>query len=243
MFCNYCRHFNPDDSVYCNKCGKPMVSDGLESPGSEFKGVEDQSTSPAISPENAGNLTAVTPNGSGMTRRELRQLSDEELVLLFHTPASLTEEVRSVLPFEIRRRGIDRSFFWRSTLELQKRVLRVNWLRFYIYVSLPISAVYLFVIGWGERELISSLLSTAIGILLLTVAYGLHNRKVWAWKCNWILLTLTSIGFLLEPLLGRKASVNPDYLLGRLIGGVAIGLLWFLLNFTYFNKRRTLFSM
>lgn len=117
--------------------------------------------------------------------------------------------------------------------------LPMNWFRFYVYFANPfgmlIGLIILFQYDSGFLAFISFLLIILQGIII----WGLHIRKIWAWKVNFILLALFSVekGFNV-----MDRAVDYDISKGSVIMiAIIIGLTWAILNSVYFIKRKHLF--
>ena len=68
--------------------------------------------------------------------------------------------------------------------------------------------------------------------------FGLHNRKGWAWKWNWVLIAWGGL-ILAIP----KTPFSADDFWGRYITTIIVfGLVWMWPNYVYWKKRRGWFS-
>lgn len=156
----------------------------------------------------------------------------------------------------------------RSTAEIQIAVriptVGVVWLRIWNYVIIPYCALvlsrYVVVVAINIIRRISdqpgllvessSFLGVVVGsslavvgilglaALLTAVAVGLHKRRAWAWKANWIGFGFISILILLRP---NPFSIERQQA-GISILSLAVTILWVVLNTEYFLHRRQLFQ-
>lgn len=114
----------------------------------------------------------------------------------------------------------------------------IKWLKFWTYFKLTLSAL-----GWlgasmdlifGERKLIQfGLFCVLISIFYFAVSTGLHMRRFWAWKLNWIVLAFDAIFI---PFNYSQSSELYVVILLALI------VIWIVPNIIYFQKRKILFS-
>ena len=115
-------------------------------------------------------------------------------------------------------------------------VLGTKWLAFWNYVSLPVG---------GLLGIVFAILTPEFGVIVglvaffqLTVAYGLHNRRLWAWQWNWVLIVLTGI----SPAVENALVIPGDFWPRFAVGIVVTGLVWIWPNYVYWRKRQFLFS-
>ena len=79
----------------------------------------------------------------------------------------------------------------------------------------------------------------ALSILISIVAIGLKNRRLWAWKANWMVLGIQWLNAAFPKHPTHDWQEFAAMCLGGLIGG---GLFWVWPNYIYFRKRRILFG-
>lgn len=120
-----------------------------------------------------------------------------------------------------------------------------RWLKFYVYVFLPFRIFTSFVptlaqydklIEAGYKVELSPLtfVPTIIwDIFICFVIYGLYKRRHWAWICNWIFM---AIMVLMSPIDFQKSFG------AYIVAVILLSLIFFLPNYFYFKKRRSLFS-
>lgn len=169
----------------------------------------------------------------GLTKDQLRAIALDESVRL-----GLNAPAEKVLPTE---RG--------TLLDYSKNTLRkapINWLLFYTYVFLPLgilqTVILFFVVPFDSltnpyRFLIQVFLLN--GVLLVAVMGGLHFRKLWAWRLNWVVIGFHLIfGFFAE---WGDMSEGWGGLILVLLFRLAMIYIYFALSWRYFMKRRCLF--
>ena len=154
--------------------------------------------------------------------------------------SSSTNKAKSILRSDLSRSRSD-----------HPTTLPTNWLNFWIYIRLPLGALLQPLIFFTEEGsgavaqdttlvALTLMIFGSIGAFAVTVAVGLHYRRLWAWKANWLLL------FGEWPLMPAVSEVEiPDvlvYLIGYLGALIFIGLVWVWPNYVYFRKRRVLFA-
>ena len=76
-----------------------------------------------------------------------------------------------------------------ATLPEATAALGTNWLKFWNYFSLPVGGVLALLMSLGVPAF--GIIMIPIAVLQFAVAYGLHNRKIWAWQWNWVVIVLT----------------------------------------------------
>jgi hypothetical protein len=112
--------------------------------------------------------------------------------------------------------------------------LGTKWLKFWNYFSLPVGGAFGLLMSFGIPTI--GFILVPIAILQFMVAYGLHNRKIWAWQLNWVLI-------LLSCLIPRAANSSIDFWAQLIIIQIPLfGLIWMWPNYVYWKKRRVLFS-
>ena len=140
---------------------------------------------------------------------------------------------------------------------MMNRKSPMKWSTFYTYVFLPLVILYRFAYGWASIRMLfypkvpdwltpSIVLSIVdwliASIFLAFIIYGLHKRRLWGWRLNWISIAgialLTGIPPSAVWMLARHG--NTDLTLLPVIW-VPLTLLWCWPNFVYFKKRRHLF--
>ena len=123
-----------------------------------------------------------------------------------------------------------------------EKALPIRWLNFYVYVRIPAGivlslpyalvaiAMYADDYTTGVRSLILTLFDVCVSVFLFI---GLHRRRLWGWRLNWIVMVLE---VLLRPLERAENAIMYFFFLA------AGALFWFLPNAIYFKKRRCLFG-
>ncbi len=123
----------------------------------------------------------------------------------------------------------------------ETKAFPVKWLKFYTYFRIPlfilISFVFLiFTIVYFRVPFISGILSIIFTIFIIMGIFlfiGLHLRKLWGWKLNWYFLSIEILFGVFSKFEGKAQFI------GLLLGGI---LIWFIPNYIYFFKRKSLFS-
>ena len=118
-------------------------------------------------------------------------------------------------------------------------MLGTKWLKFWNYFSLPVGGVLGLLMSLGVPAL--GIIMVPISIFQFVVAYGLHQRKLWAWQWNWVLITITYISMAIPTSTPGVHSGGVD-LIQFAIKAVLGGLIWMWPNKVYWKKRRSLFS-
>jgi len=120
-----------------------------------------------------------------------------------------------------------------------------RWLWFYTYVYLPFGVLTSFAPALAEYdklgeagyqiELNSIIFAPIVvfDIFVCFLIYGLHKRRYWAWMCNWIYLGI----FVLLNSAISKQSWEVYF-----VTVILLSLIFFLPNYIYFKKRRSLFN-
>ena len=128
--------------------------------------------------------------------------------------------------------------------------LGTKWLKFWNYFSLPFGGV----LGL-ESGLVMLLVVPTIGIIIVpiaillilvailqfVVAYGLHNRKIWAWQWNWVVIVLSWFSAA-KPNSPNSFGSSAVFWTQFIIQFSVVGLIWMWPNYVYWKKRRALFS-
>lgn len=118
--------------------------------------------------------------------------------------------------------------------------LGTKWLKFWNYFSLPVGGVLGLLMSLGFPAL--GIIMVPISILQFVVAYGLHQKKLWAWQWNWVLIIIAYISMVIpEPTPGMHSG-GVDLVVQFVIRAVLGGLIWMWPNKVYWKKRRSLFS-
>ena len=116
--------------------------------------------------------------------------------------------------------------------------LSVKWLWFYTYIRIPLGILSMLASMpesgnlYDPRGIERSIALSAIAFSVL-LFIGLHKRKLWGWRLNWVSLGLEVF---LVPL-GRTENI-----VTYVIFVAALICVWFVPNAIYFEKRRHLFT-
>jgi hypothetical protein len=108
--------------------------------------------------------------------------------------------------------------------------LPTSWFNFYIYFRLPAGIVFSFILLFvGGLATLTSLIDIAV---IGTLFWGLKGRKLWAYKMNFIVLSVETIFRPLE---------RANNIIEFLVLAILFSLIWLLPNWIYFKKRKYLF--
>lgn len=143
-------------------------------------------------------------------------------------------------------------------VQAPQKELPTKWLGFWIWCRLPLGAVIGVVSAFAPTgpttqrsvldpadpaaelaHVIGIAVSLVVAVFVVTVAVGLHRRRVWAWRANWILLFGEAL-LLPADIVTNSVSASQTTLMYFVLLALVL-LLWVLPNFVYFRKRRSLF--
>jgi lysylphosphatidylglycerol synthetase-like protein (DUF2156 family) len=176
----------------------------------------------------------------------MSQLSNDDLLKIITFDASdYREETISIAKEELKRRGIEtvdeeKLKELKSVSDLSN--IPVKWLTFYTYFLLPIGVLRSIIeafralgksayFPYGDVVMFVTIL---LSIFIVAVIVGLHKRRLWGWKLNWVLLILNS---LMAPF-GMAQSIGY-----YLIFLALVSVVYFWPHYIYFRKRRRLFDL
>lgn len=120
--------------------------------------------------------------------------------------------------------------------------LGTAWLSFWAYFRLPVAGL-IFAVAVFQPEVppVGQLICLALAVFSIALAFGLHQRRRWAWVAIWFALGLEVI---LAPL-GKVLENDKDDPQGVLFVFICLAaivlVVWVLPNAIYFKKRRHLF--
>jgi hypothetical protein len=116
---------------------------------------------------------------------------------------------------------------------VETKALGIKWLMFWNYFILPVNGI----VGLLILPIILPL-----SILQLGVAYGLHYRRLWAWKWNWLLITVWFVGMSVPmPSHGSSGSAAELFAL-FILRFMMASVIWMWPNLVYWRKRKVLFT-
>jgi hypothetical protein len=121
--------------------------------------------------------------------------------------------------------------------------LGLKWLKFWNYFSLPTGSFLGLLSILSVSPPITPVVFWDVGILILqfSLIYGLHQRRLWAWKLNWIIVITIFINVVTKvPVMIINKSDN--ILIMQFLIRLTIGVLWLWSNYVYWNKRQGLFK-
>jgi hypothetical protein len=123
--------------------------------------------------------------------------------------------------------------------------LPTHWLWFYTYIGLPLGILLSFVPTLAEiydlrhagyQIQMTFLMFVPIivyDVFLCFLIYGLHKRRFWGWVCNWIALGMVVL---------FNAAISKESFEVYLGTALLLSIIFFLPNFFYFKKRRSLYN-
>ena len=114
--------------------------------------------------------------------------------------------------------------------------LGTKWLKFWNYFSLPVGGILGLLVSLRFPDV--GIIIGSISILQLAVAYGLHNRRLWAWQWNWVVIVLTWFSGAIPRAFGNSM----DFWVKFVLFVVVFGFIWIWPNYVYWNKRKHLFK-
>ncbi len=124
--------------------------------------------------------------------------------------------------------------------------LGTAWLKFWGYVLLPLGGVLGLMAASLSPNPQSHVLTVLFAALQLAVPYGLHHRRLWAWKVNWALVAFHWLGGY-TAFFAFFLFYSPDFVETReaviwsLVWLVFWSVIWLWPNYVYWKTRRTLF--
>ena len=177
-------------------------------------------------------------------RERFSNLSNDELLKIVQVDyEDYREDALDIAKEELKKRNIKEDIINDKKEEIIKKPveLPVRWLKFYTYFRLPLVLIFT-IISTGaylqlpidEMARVIFIAVTAIfAILIILVFIGLHKKRLWGWKLNWVFISF-------EIVLSAFGRAEDGVTFGIFLSIAA--LIWFLPNYIYFNKRRLLFS-
>ncbi|HQO35216.1 MAG TPA: GYF domain-containing protein [bacterium] len=125
--------------------------------------------------------------------------------------------------------------------EYTEKGLSIRWFMFYVYVRIPLG-IFLGVLSeimffpgtyqYDPAMYVFGLIFTVFDVCMSTfLLVGLHRRRLWGWKLNWVCLVLDVLVF------PFRAENGIQYVILLIFAVV-----WLWLNGIYFKKRKCLFS-
>jgi len=128
---------------------------------------------------------------------------------------------------------------------ISSKQLGTKWFTFWAYINLPIMG--------GLGVLVAIVLATKIFWLgaaffvicapYLAAAYGLHKRKAWGWRLNWLTIAINCINGLVPNSLDTFGDPITSRVLAEVaVRAVVVSAIWVLPNIIYWRKRRFMFT-
>jgi len=183
-------------------------------------------------------------------KEKIKSYTDEEIIkIIFIDRDDYVDEVITIVEDEYSKRGIDEETAQSvsSRLNKQKKTksnqpqadLGIKWLRFWNYLTLPSGGMLGILYCIVEPDL--SIIYLTYSILLIATVFGLHYRKLWAWRTNWIIIILVFLGNLIPNL----STINPkseNVMMDFIIRLTILTLFWYWPQSVYWRKRKILFE-
>jgi len=177
--------------------------------------------------------------------KQFQELSNDQLMEVIATKREQYTEAAISCAEQVLR---DRDVSFQSRVQLQESsvsaavVLRTRWLPFYIWGIVPLFCLSSIAAIWVHcgspyPSVLLPVLFVIFGSMALALVVGLTERRLWAWRLNWIFLAYYAIAAI--PAVFAEISRND---LGTGILLAAVKLVFVLGNVWYFRRRRILFS-
>jgi hypothetical protein len=251
--CPYCKEQIRAEAVKCRFCGewlkKQQVDSVAEASGhllpenekevvtNAFDSVDHDAIQTKSVPETVrqDSETARWHYKYGLSCRKVSNLMSLER-LIMETRAGLVEDSTPV-----NRDGWGSYKRAKDVPELQdalKNQIGISWLNFWTYFRLPAGLVLFGLYGHLYARSPLGIIYLAYFVVVAATVVGLHERSLWGWKLNWVVLFGE---WLLMPL--RTIRFESQEFFGSYsIMLVMLGIVWVLPNFIYFKKRRCVFT-
>ncbi len=113
--------------------------------------------------------------------------------------------------------------------------LRTAWLDLYTWAGILVCGMTI-IIAFLPIDVKNTPFEIACAIISIVPLIALKRRSYLGWLANWLVLSLIT-AWLVVPTVA-ELGWRP----GAVIGGIGLGLFWFVPNAVYFGKRRCLFS-
>lgn len=177
---------------------------------------------------------AVTKEQKDNLKNKIKSYNDEYLITeITKKRKNFPEELVLVLEKELINRGYDIKKVLEDYKKNKGKDLPVNWFNFYTYFRIPAGILI------ALSALMSGSISARIDIFVFGVLlYGLHKRKLWGWKLNFLVIGVEAI-FRSITLSYYEQIFSID---SFLIFSLLILLIWVIPNYIYFNNRKYLFT-
>lgn len=164
--------------------------------------------------------------------KEKGELSNKEVVKIINEEIKKDPVYEGLQDWNIHysRERIKEAVLESKLLNQGRGDLSLSWFNFYVYFRLPAGIVVSFMfLFFGGLTTFFNLMDIAV---IGTLFWGLKERKLWAYKMNFVVLIAETI---LRPL-ERVSDIT-----GFIMSVILFGLIWLLPNWIYFKKRKYLF--
>lgn len=110
--------------------------------------------------------------------------------------------------------------------------LGTKWLKFWNYFSLPAGGVLGLLMSLGLPALLI-IIMVPLATLQFVMAYGLHYRKLWAWRWNWVFDVSTYIAMIIPIQTPGSHGRTADLVVLSVIKLILGSLIWMWPNYVY----------
>lgn len=196
-------------------------------------------------------------------RHRYRNMETEELIELQWRKAELTDAAIQILEEEIKSRAISDEvrdevlsrlkeslpqFDNEYKVDIEKS-LKIKWLKLWNYFILPLLCVIHFYSIITISNLLSSIINAIFIIVYLVIIFGLHHRRIVAWRINLIVLFIqyfngvfyaVSSKTYYERLLGIESNFTQNFI-KQIPTALIFAAIWLLPQYIYWKKRKGLF--
>lgn len=196
-------------------------------------------------------------------RHRYRNMETEELIELQWRKAELTDAAIQILEEEIKSRAISEEvrdevlsrlkeslpqFDNEYKVDIEKS-LKIKWLKLWNYFILPLLCVIHFYSIITISNLLSSIINAIFIIVYLVIIFGLHHRRIVAWRINLIVLFIqyfngvfyaVSSKTYYERLLGIESNFTQNFI-KQIPTALIFAAIWLLPQYIYWKKRKGLF--
>lgn len=121
-------------------------------------------------------------------------------------------------------------------------LLGTKWLKVWSYFFLPLSGVLNIIASFPKADYASVFLTLAVAILQFVTSFGLYNRKLWAWKMNWIAIIVAYINSITAPTFIKQSYGYEESTVQFFLRIILFIIIWIWPNYIYWKKRMELFS-
>ena len=116
------------------------------------------------------------------------------------------------------------------------------WYWLWTHIILPLNSLGLLAMSFSGPYVWVISIPLAIGVF--GVAYGLHEKRRWAWRANWVFVvtySFSGLGRLITGTASSQSESETELTIG-LATRLILGALLFLAQYVYWRKRKHLFT-